>query len=86
MKTGKPESRTGSKRHKLYDSMLLNLMAKNRYESRDIFANLFKNHPIDRIFRFLDEQSTLWEELRIISQMPPTPFLLALKDIVMRKK
>ena len=74
------------KRFRLYDSMLLNIMAYHRYEARDIFAILFKKHPIERVFKFLDEQSTFSEELLIMAKMPPTPFLTALGDIIWQRR
>lgn len=72
-------------RFRLYDSMLLNVMAYRRYETRNIFANLFRRHPVDRALRFLDEKSALWEDLLIISQMPPLPFLSALGSIIRQR-
>lgn len=73
-----------AQRFRLYDSMLLNIMAKNRYSSRDIFRILFQKHPIQRIFRFLDEESHFGEEFAIMLKMPPAPFLKALKEVVFR--
>lgn len=68
-----------------YDSMLLNIMARNRYPTRDIFAMLFKKHPIERIFRFLDEETNFLEDLKIMASVPSMPFFKALTDD-MRKK
>lgn len=61
----------------LYDSMLLHIMQHKGGQIRDIFAQLFKNNPIDRLFRFLDEETTLWEDILVMNSVPPVPFLKA---------
>lgn len=72
-------------RFALYDSMLLNVMDQNRYPSWKIFATMFQKHPVQRIFRFLDEQSHFGEELLIMGYMYPIPFLMALQDILRQR-
>lgn len=81
--SGVPDYRALARgRTALYDSMLLNVITEDRYPAYKIFANLFKKHSIHKVFRFLDGQSSLWDDLSIISQMPPSPFLKALGHIM----
>ncbi len=42
-----------------------------------IFTALFKNNPSQRIFRFLDESAAPGEDMRILTSLPPLPFLSA---------
>jgi lycopene beta-cyclase len=85
--TGKPYMDTSaSNRFKLYDSMLLNIMAKNRYSGKDIFTKLFQKNAAGTILKFLDEDTHFSEELKIMSTTPYKPFILALGDILLHKK
>jgi hypothetical protein len=43
-----------------------------------IFAALFKRNKIQRILRFLDEATQLWEEVMIFSRLPKRYFLMVL--------
>jgi lycopene beta-cyclase len=70
-----PERR---RRFALHDSILLNLMTQHPDGLKPIFMLMFKNNPIQRIFRFLDETATLNEEVRFIASLPPWKFLQAL--------
>lgn len=64
-------------RFRFYDNTLLHILYHNTYPGKKIFSTLFqKNDPI-RILRFLDNESSLWAELGIISSLPSWPFLKA---------
>jgi lycopene beta-cyclase len=65
-------------RFHLHDSILLNIMTHHPDDLKSIFTLMFKNNPIQRIFRFLDETITLNEEVRFIASLPPWRFLQAL--------
>ena len=69
-----------SKRHKFYDSLMLAVMANPNNQVNQILASLFTGNPIQRVFRFLDEQTDIWEELRLLASLPPAPFLRALRS------
>ncbi len=66
------------RRFGLHDSILLNLMTHHPDDLKPIFTLMFRNNPIQRIFRFLDETATLNEELRFIASLPPRRFWQAL--------
>ena len=42
---------------------------------------MFKNNPIDRIFRFLNEESSLVEDVKLMYSVPSMPFLRALSKV-----
>jgi lycopene beta-cyclase len=85
--TGKPVRHKHwlDRRFALYDSILLNVLEKHRHPADDVFTRVFEHNPPARVFRFLDEDSSLLDELRIINSMPKLPFTLALFDVLKRK-
>jgi len=62
-------------RFQLYDALLLGIMEDDGGRIASIFPTLFKQNPVDRIFRFLDDRSRFGEELRIFFKLPWAPFL-----------
>ncbi len=86
-KSGKPYySPTSSKRFLLYDTLLLNTLHHRAGEIRTIFIEMFKNNSINRVFRFLNEESTPLEDLQIMSSVPPFPFLKALYQLKVKRR
>ena len=86
--TGRPERRKSwfTKPFKGWlDSVLLNVLVNNRHPADDIFTHLYERNPPERIFRFLDEDTSLWEDLRIMNSVPLSPFIAGAVD-VMRKR
>lgn len=68
---------TGSARFRFYDSVLLRVLAKRTVPGDKIFTYLFKKNKPQRVFRFLDNETSLADELKIISSLPTIPFLKA---------
>ncbi len=86
LETGKPYvTAPGKPQFALYDSMLLNVMARNRYPIKDIFTLLFQKNPPARILKFLDEDTSFAEDLKIMYSTPYAPFLAALWDVLQRR-
>jgi len=70
-------------RLRFYDSVLLQLLVDKIPEGHEIFTRLFRCNKASAIFKFLDNETTLREELRIISSLQFTPFLkAAIKQLV----
>ena len=66
-----------SQRYFWFDKVLLNVLIKRRVPGDVVFKKMFQKNPVDRIFRFLDNETYLLEELRLISTLPTLPFLKA---------
>ncbi len=64
-------------RFRFYDNTLLHILFHNTYPGNRIFSTLFKKNKATQVFKFLDNESTLREELGIISSLPAWPFLKA---------
>lgn len=67
-----------SKRFEFYDSLLLNILANNSDIGVKIFRDLFNSNDLDQVFKFLGEQTTLLQDLKIMSSVPYTPFIKAI--------
>ena len=65
-------------RFRFYDLLLLDILYTENGKGQYIFETLFKNRPPQLIFKFLDEETNLWEDLRIISGCPKKEFIKAL--------
>jgi lycopene beta-cyclase len=73
----KPFSDTSSRRFHFYDSTLLHILKHGKLRGHDIFSDLFKKNKPQHILRFLDNETRLSEEFRIMSSLPTWPFLKA---------
>jgi lycopene beta-cyclase len=60
-----------------YDLIFLDVLANYNNEGSDLFSSMFRKAKIKTIFKFLDEESTLWEDLKIIRSVPPKRFIQA---------
>jgi lycopene beta-cyclase len=65
------------KRYQTFDAMLLRILTRRGNLGARIFMQLFERNPVQRIFRFLDEQDGWLENLRLMASVPPVPFAMA---------
>lgn len=65
------------KRFRLYDQLLLFILCFRPIIGKRIFSKLFSSIPIITIFNFLDEKTSLLDEIKIFSKLPLIPFLNA---------
>ena len=59
-----------------YDLLFLDFLSQNNERGKEIFTRMFKSNDPERILRFLDEETTFWEEVRIMSSMPRMKFTM----------
>ncbi|MBC8153672.1 MAG: NAD(P)-binding protein [Bacteroidetes bacterium] len=69
----------------LQDSVLLNVLQHNRHPADDVFTRLYERNPPSQIFKFLDEDTTLTEDLRIMSTVPLGPFTRGAIDVIRKR-
>ncbi|QJD97797.1 hypothetical protein HH214_18905 [Mucilaginibacter robiniae] len=62
-------------RFRFYDQLLLNIIIAKPYIVRDIFTRLFRHATMPQVLRFLNEQTTLAQEVGIFLHLPWRPFL-----------
>jgi lycopene beta-cyclase len=83
----KPVFSRPTNRFKRYDRLLLKILSDKPYLGKPIFQQLFSKNETSAVFRFLDEKSTLKEELKMFSTLPIKPFLSAfIVDVFKAKK
>ncbi len=65
------------RRYRLLDAMLLQILYRRGELSEQIFTRLFERNPLDRVLRFLNEETSLLEDLKLMSTVPWVPFIRA---------
>lgn len=64
-----------NKRHGHLDRIFLNVLSSNNSKASELFWSMYRKNKAKEIFKFLDEESTIVEELKIISSFKKMPFL-----------
>lgn len=64
-------------RYRFFDSVMLQALNSGGVSGSDFFTLLFQKLPAYEVFRFLDEDATLWQQARIATAPPTWPFLKA---------
>jgi lycopene beta-cyclase len=62
-------------RFRFYDRLLLGILSEKPSLGRTIFEALFKKTPMKTVLRFLDEETSILEEIKIFSTLPIFPFI-----------
>lgn len=72
-------------KHRLFDAILLNVLNSGAYAGHRLFCDLFKNVKAHYIFKFLDAETRIPDDLRIITSLKPMPFVHALRKVIRAK-
>ncbi len=67
-------------RFRLYDHLLLRILKRHPKEGPQIFRQLFRKNDIQAVLHFLDERSSLAQEMKIFASLPWLPFFKALAE------
>lgn len=65
------------KRFQFYDTTLLNILYNKTLAGDKIFADLFQKNPTDRVLRFLDNESSVEDEINLMGTLPKGIFIKA---------
>lgn len=77
-RTGKPiRQTTWAGRFHWYDSVLLNILHHKTLQGDAIFTDLFQHNPAHTILKFLDNETGIGEDLKIMWSLPQWPFMKA---------
>jgi lycopene beta-cyclase len=71
----KKNTRERPKRFAFYDAILLNILGSNPEKGKSIFLSLFQKSDTNLVLKFLDEKTSVWEELTLFSKLPLLLFL-----------
>lgn len=85
--TGRPPlNPTGDQwQFRLFDTLLLDIIQRQGEELRVIFTDLFRHGTMPRLFAFLDEQTSWWDNLRLMNSVPTRPFLRSIANVLRNK-
>ncbi len=61
-----------------YDTLLLHLLKNHSSKAATIFYSLFKNNSTQKVLTFLNEETTIWDEMQLFYGLPKELFLKAL--------
>lgn len=79
IKSGSPfyEEPISEKRFAFYDNTLINILYNDKLEGARIFTELFQKNKITDVLEFLDNETSIMQELRLISVLPTKVFMQA---------
>lgn len=77
IKEGKIRKVKPSQKFLAYDRTLLNVLITKKESGAKVFTTMFKRNPAERNFKFLNEETSLTEEVQIFWTLPKWPFLKA---------
>lgn len=78
-----PQKSWSDKRYEWYDRTLLEVILSEKMEGKEIFATMFSKRSPEKILKFLGNESSLLDDIKIVSTLPIKHFLIAgLKQIL----
>lgn len=60
-----------------YDLLMIDVLTKDNHFGAKLFSKLFQRNSVSNVFKFLDDESNLIQEVRIILSIPPLKFIKA---------
>jgi lycopene beta-cyclase len=77
--------RRSRRRFQLLDAIFLDALDQEPALLDQSFAAMFAHNPAERVLRFLDERSSVADELRLIATLPVRPFLRSAVRVALRR-
>ena len=74
---GSPHIHQPDKKFSFYDSILLKILSEKKLSGARIFRKLFETNKMNEVFKFLDNETSLGEDLKLISSLPKSKFISA---------
>lgn len=72
-----PQKSFIDKKFEWYDRTLLQVILSETMEGKEIFATMFSKRSPEKILKFLGNETSLLDDLQIITALPIKPFLIA---------
>ncbi|MFT4761450.1 MAG: lycopene beta-cyclase [Paraglaciecola sp.] len=70
-----PSTNLFNARFQFYDTLYLGVLSKYNDDGETLFETMYTKNSIQKIFKFLDEETNILEEIKIMSSFNPKPFL-----------
>jgi lycopene beta-cyclase len=80
-----PQHKLISAKHRFYDRVLLHILCEKNHLGPTLFYQLYKRNTLATIFKFLDEESHLLEDINIMASFDSRPFLKALGKLAYQR-
>ncbi len=77
VKTGNPEIAKPSKRFLFYDSVLLRVLNERKQSGADLFYQMFLKNKASKVLKFLDNETSFGDELKIMNTTKKSVFFPA---------
>lgn len=80
LQTGQPFSKSSrrlARRFRWYDNVLLQILKNNKPLGKEVFDILFRKNKPSQVLQFLDNETSLLQELKIMRSVPQLPFIKA---------
>jgi lycopene beta-cyclase len=77
LKGEKLDANIYNKKAAIYDATLLEVLSKNNENGDQIFEKMYKNNKLPALLKFLDEETSFIEDVRIMAPMTSTTFVKA---------
>jgi lycopene beta-cyclase len=71
-------------RHWIYDLIFLDVLYKKNYLGSDLFTKMFSKNPMEKIFMFLDNETSIIDELKITASFPKKIFTNSLVNNIVK--
>ncbi|MEQ9007346.1 MAG: lycopene cyclase family protein, partial [Ekhidna sp.] len=85
IKKGKrPEKGIANSRFRMYDSIFLNVLSSRNDLGEEIFTRLYTKPDIQSVFRFLDEESSLTEDMKVMFSLNRPQFWKAFMNTLFK--
>ena len=86
LKRGKmPSKDFVNKKHRLFDAVLLEILATDNSYGLTIFSNLYRKNKLPKLLKFIDGTSSFTEDLRIMKSVNKLKFTRAMLRVKNRK-
>ncbi len=76
--------KVGTTEGAIYDTVFLEVLNHSNAFGPELFTQMYTRNNITTIFRFLDEETSFWEELKVMASFNPIPFLLSIARLLKR--
>ncbi|MFT6166250.1 MAG: lycopene beta-cyclase [Vicingaceae bacterium] len=80
-----PKPSAWEKRFRFYDEVLLNILYRQNRKGPEVFERMYAKNEAYKIFKFLDEETTFAEELKIMWNTNRPLFVKSAVDVLKRK-
>lgn len=75
---------SSSWRYRFYDRIFLNVLANENEKGEWIFSKFYSRNPIQMVFKYLDEQTTVYQDFKIMLSLFSMSFVRALFRVLLR--